>query len=163
MLHFGMDFTAPKKPSGTVKPTAKGTSTAPVPAASMEAASRRSSPGATDDVSGPLSVAPIGTTSATAQVDKVFPTIERRSKTPVCVSGVKNTRRFLECIRAKSGSKFVAQMKGEILMLVPETADGCRATIGDLRSLVVWLLDAFYVALVSLSSNKFTSPLCCYS
>jgi hypothetical protein len=26
-------------------------------------------------------------------------------------------------------------MKGEILMLVPETADGCRATIGALRSL----------------------------
>jgi hypothetical protein len=29
----------------------------------------------------------------------------------------------------------VAQMKGEFLMLMPETADGFRATIGALRSL----------------------------
>jgi hypothetical protein len=35
----------------------------------------------------------------------------------------------------KSTSKLVAQMKGEYLMLVPETSDGFRATIGALRSL----------------------------
>jgi hypothetical protein len=61
---------APKKPSGTLKPTAKGTG----------------------DVSGPLSVAPTGTTPTTAQVDKVVPSRERRNKTPVYVSGVKDTR-----------------------------------------------------------------------
>jgi hypothetical protein len=86
-------------------------------------------------VSGPLSVAPIGTTFTTAQVDKVVPREERCNKTPVYVSGVKNTRKFLDWIRAKSESKLVAQMKGEILIQVPETADGFRATIGALRSL----------------------------
>jgi hypothetical protein len=53
----------------------------------------------------------------------------------VYVFGLKNTRRFLERIRAKSGSRLVAQMKEEILMLVTETADCFRATIGALRSL----------------------------
>jgi hypothetical protein len=48
----------------------------------------------------------------------------------VYVSGVRNTRRFLNWFRAKSAIKLVAQMKGEILMLVPDTADGFRATIG---------------------------------
>jgi hypothetical protein len=124
--HFGDHPAAPTKPSGTLKPTAKGTSSAPVPAASKKAASRRTSPGAPGDVSGPLNVAPIGTTSTTAQVDKVVPPGKRRNKTPVYVSGVKNTE-----------SKLVSQMKGEILMLVPETADCFRATIGALRSLDV--------------------------
>jgi excinuclease UvrABC nuclease subunit len=68
-------------------------------------------------------------------VDKVVPHGERRNKTPVYVSEVKNTRKFLDGIRATSESKLVSQMKGEILMLVPETADGFRATIAALRSL----------------------------
>jgi hypothetical protein len=83
---------APKKLSGTLKPTAKGTSSAPVPAASKEAASRRTSPGAPGDVSGPLSVRPIGTTPTTAQVDKVVSPGERRNKTPVYVSGERNVQ-----------------------------------------------------------------------
>jgi hypothetical protein len=135
--HLGDHPPAPKNPSGTLKPTAKDTSSAPVPAVSKEAASRRTSPGAPGDVSGPLNVAPVGTTSTTAQVDKVVPTGELRNKTPVQVSGVKNTRKFLDWIRANSESKLVVQMKGEILMLVPETADGFWATIGALRSLDV--------------------------
>jgi hypothetical protein len=77
----------------------------------------------------------ISTTSSTAQVEKVVPPGERRNKTPVYVSGVKNPRSFLEWVHTKSASKLVAQMKGEYLMLVPETADGFRATIGALRSL----------------------------
>jgi hypothetical protein len=68
-------------------------------------------------------------------VDSFAPPGERRNKTPVYVSGVKKTRKFLDWIRAKSESKLVAQMKGDILMLVPEIADGFRATIGALRSL----------------------------
>jgi hypothetical protein len=83
---------APKKPSGTLKPTAKGTSSAQVPAASKEAAPRRTSPRAPGDVSGPLNVALIGTTFTTAQVDRVVPTGERRNKTPVYVSGVKKAQ-----------------------------------------------------------------------
>jgi hypothetical protein len=48
---------------------------------------------------------------------------------------VRNTRKFFEWIRGKIASKLLAQMKGEILTLVPETADGFRATTGALRSL----------------------------
>jgi hypothetical protein len=51
--HLGEQPAAPIKPSGTLNPTAKFTSSAPVPAASKEAASRRTSPGAPGDVSGP--------------------------------------------------------------------------------------------------------------
>jgi hypothetical protein len=66
-------------------------------------------------------------------VENRAPAGERRKKTLVFVSGVRNPRKFLECIRAKSASKLLAQMKGEILLLMPETADGFRATIGALR------------------------------
>jgi hypothetical protein len=51
------------------------------------------------------------------------------------VSGVRNPRKFLECIRAKTASELLAQMKRQILTLEPETAEGLRATIGDLQSL----------------------------
>jgi hypothetical protein len=61
--------------------------------------------------------------------------VERRNKIQVFVSGMRNTRKFLEWFRPKSASKLVAQMKEGILMFVPETADGFRATIGVLRSL----------------------------
>jgi hypothetical protein len=64
--HLGDHPAAPLKPIGTLKPTAKCISSAPVPAASNESASRRTSPGATGDVSWPLSVTPIGTTSTTS-------------------------------------------------------------------------------------------------
>jgi hypothetical protein len=48
---------------------------------------------------------------------------------------VRNTRKFLEWIRENTASKLQAPMKGETLMLVTETADGFRATIGALLSL----------------------------
>jgi hypothetical protein len=134
--HLGNHLAAPTKSSGTLKPTDKGTSSTPVPAASKEAASRRTSPEAPGDVSGPLSVAPIGTTSTTAQVDKVVPPGERRNKTPVYVSGVKNAQ-----IPGLDSREVGKQTRGPYerrdLMLVPETADGFRATVGALRSLDV--------------------------
>jgi hypothetical protein len=71
--HLGDRPAAPTKPSGTLKLTATDTRAAPVPAASNEAATRRTSPRALGDVSGPLSVAPIGTPSTTVQVDKAVP------------------------------------------------------------------------------------------
>jgi hypothetical protein len=127
--------TALNKPSGPPNPTAKGTGSLSVPVASKEAAQRRTSPGAPGDVSGPMGGTPTSTTSSSAQVEKVVPPGERRNKTPVYNSGVKNTRSFLEWVRTKSATKLVAQIKGEYLMLVPETTDGFRATIGALRSL----------------------------
>jgi hypothetical protein len=78
---------------------------------------------------------PTSTTPSSAQAEKVVPPGEWRNKTPVYVSGEKNPRSFLEWVRTKSASKLVVQMKGEYLMLVPETADGFRATISALRSL----------------------------
>jgi hypothetical protein len=105
---LGDHAAAPKKAKWDAQAHSQGYSSAPVPAASKEAASRRTSPGAPGDVSGSLSVAPIGTTPSTAQVDKVVPPGERRNKTPVYVSGVKNKRKFLDWIRAKSESKLVA-------------------------------------------------------
>jgi hypothetical protein len=52
----------------------------------------------------------------------------------VYVSGVKETRKFIEWFRVKSG-KLAAQKQGEYLILVPERADGFRVTISALRSL----------------------------
>jgi hypothetical protein len=106
--HFGDHPAAPTKPSVTLKSTAKGTGSASVPSVSKEAASRCTSHGAPGDVSGPLSVAPIGNTSTTAQVDKVVPPGELRNKTPVYVSEVKNTCKFPDVIRAKSENKLMA-------------------------------------------------------
>jgi hypothetical protein len=59
----------------------------------------------------------------------------RPNKTPVFVSGVKDTRGFLAWLRSKCPSSLCAQMKGEKLMIVPGTADGFRATVSALRSL----------------------------
>jgi hypothetical protein len=65
-------------------------------------------------------------------MDKAVPPGKQRNKTPVYVSGVRDMRKFPHWVRAKS-LKLAEQMKGEYLMLVPETADGFRATISPLR------------------------------
>jgi hypothetical protein len=57
----------------------------------------------------------------------------------VFVSGVRKTHRFPDWFREKSASNLVAQMKGEILKLVPETAEGYMAAISALRFLDVRL------------------------
>jgi hypothetical protein len=119
----------------SLKPTGKGSGNVSAPAASREASKRRTSSDLLEDVSGLLNDAPVYTIS-TAQVEKeVSPPGKRSNKTLVYVTGVRNTRRLPEWIHAKSGSRIVAQMKGEYLMLVPETADGFRVTIGALKSL----------------------------
>jgi hypothetical protein len=102
--------TSLNKPSGPPKLTAKVTGSPSVPVASKEAAQRRTSPGAPGDVSGPMGGTPTSTTPSSAQMEKVVPPGERRNKTPVYVSGVKNPRSFLEWILTKSASKLVAQM-----------------------------------------------------
>jgi hypothetical protein len=77
----------PNKLSGELKPTAKGTVTASVPAASTEAAPRRTSPGTSGYVSGPLSVTPNGATLTSAQVEIRALPGERSNKPPVYVTG----------------------------------------------------------------------------
>jgi hypothetical protein len=92
--------------------TVKGTGTESVPTASMEVAPRRTSPGAPDNVYGPLSVTPNGTTSSpTAYMDKRVSAEERRNKTPLYECGVSNMCRFLDWIREKSDRKLVAQLR----------------------------------------------------
>jgi hypothetical protein len=100
----------------------------------MEATLRRTSPGAPAEMPGPMSGTPTGITTPSAQVDKAVPPGERSNKTPVYVSGVRDVRKFLDWVRAKSGY-LAAQMKNEYVMLVPETADGFRTTVSALRSL----------------------------
>jgi hypothetical protein len=63
-----LSYAEVSKPSGTLKPTAKGTGTAAVPAASKDAAPRRTSAGASSRGSGPLSGTPQGTNFTAAQV-----------------------------------------------------------------------------------------------
>jgi hypothetical protein len=129
-----LSYAEASKPSGTLKPTAKGTGNAAVPAASKDAAPRRTSAGPSGSVPGPLSGKHEDITFTAAQVGGRVPPGERRNKTPVYVSGVRNTRKFLAWIRENTASKLLAQMRGETLKLVPDTADGFRATIGTLRS-----------------------------
>jgi hypothetical protein len=110
--HLISHTTALNKLSGPPKLTAKGTGSLSVPVASKEVAERRTSPGAPGDVSGPMGCTPTITTPPSAQMEKVVPPGERRKKTPVYVSGVKNPRSILEWIRTMPTSKLVAQMKG---------------------------------------------------
>jgi hypothetical protein len=85
-------------------------------------------------VSGSLNVAPIGTTSSTAQVDKVDPRGAKQQNSGVRVWGEKHAR-IPGLDSCESASKIVAQMKEDIQVLVPETAKGFRASIGALMSL----------------------------
>jgi hypothetical protein len=78
-----LSYAEANKPSGTLKSIAKGTGTAAVPAASKDAAHRRTSAGHSDSGPGPLSSKPEGTNFTAAQVEGRVPPGERRNKTPV--------------------------------------------------------------------------------
>jgi len=67
--HMVAHPSTPNKPSGSLKPTAKGSGNVSVLAASIEAAKRRTSPDPLGEVSGPLGDEPVCTTT-TAQVEK---------------------------------------------------------------------------------------------
>ena len=83
-------------------------------------------------MSGPLSGTPVGTTSAPAAP---IPPDQRRNRTPVFITGVTDTRGFLAWLRSRCPKGLTAQMKGEKLMVVPETANDFRAAVSALRSL----------------------------
>lgn len=79
----------------------------------------------------------VGTTSsAQVAINSVAPAVERQNKNHIYVSGVTNKRGFLTWIGAPCHDGLSAQMKGETLMLLPRTADGFRATVSGLRSLM---------------------------
>jgi len=121
---------APHKPSGPLKPTAKGSDPSE-PAVSSETAPRRMS----TDMSGPLSCMPVGTTVDAHVANPCLPAGECPNKTPIFITIVGDTRVFLVCLRSTCPCDLTAQLKAKKLMVVPSTADGFRATVCALRSL----------------------------
>jgi len=121
---------APHKPSGPLKPTAKGSDPFE-PAVSSEAAPGRMS----TDMSGPLSGMPVGTTFDVHVANPCLPAGERPNKTPIFITGVGDTRAFLAWLRSSCPCDPMAQLKAEKLMVVPSTADDFRATVSELRFL----------------------------
>jgi hypothetical protein len=118
--------------SGLHKSAAKG-SNPTEPAASAEAATRRMS---LVDMSGPqCGMLDGATSSAQTAPSYAVPPGEWQNKTPVYVSGVTDTRGFLAWLRGSSKSGLSAQLKGARIIIVPQTADGFRATVSALHSL----------------------------
>jgi hypothetical protein len=93
----------------------------------MEAAQGRKSP----DLSGPQSGMPAGTIPPHAHV---VPPANAATKHRFSFQE-SATRGFLKWLREFCPSGVTAQVKGEKLMLAPETSDGFRATVTALRSL----------------------------
>jgi len=100
-------------------------------AVSPETANRRMS----SDMSGPLSDIPDGTTASAYVTNTCIPAGDRPNKTPIFISGVRDTRAILTWLRASCPGAQTAQLKAEKLMVVPSTANGFRATVSALRSL----------------------------
>ena len=120
---------APSQPSGTLKPTAMGSDSSES-VVSMETSER----GMSQDMSGPLSGTPDGTTNNAHVANACIPG-QRPNKTPIFISGVSDTRSFLACLRASCPGGLMAQLKAESLMVVPSTADRFRAAVRALLSL----------------------------
>jgi hypothetical protein len=87
----------------------------PESAVSTEAVNRRMS----NDMSGPLSDKPDGTTTHAQVTNACFAAGERPNKTPIFISGVRDTHSFLAWLRASCPGGLTAQLKAEKLMVVP--------------------------------------------
>jgi hypothetical protein len=125
-------WAVPCQERGSLKPAANVSGT-PEPAVTSEADFRNTSP---RDVSGPLNGTPAGTTpDKPMESTTVVPAGERHNKTPIYVYGVTDTGGFFTWLRKSCSRVLSAQMKGERFMLVPNTADGFRATIHALQSI----------------------------
>jgi hypothetical protein len=101
------------------------------PTVSSETANRRMS----SDMFGPLSGKLDGTTPQAQEANICLPAGERPNKTPIFITGARDTRSFLAWLRESCPGGLTAQLKGEKLMVVPTTADGFRAVVSALRSL----------------------------
>jgi hypothetical protein len=120
---------APFQPSGSLKPTAMGSELSE-PAVSSDTANRRMS----EDMSGPLSDKPDGTTPNAQVTNTCLPAGERPNKTPIFIAGASDTHSSLAWLREFCPGGLTAQLKGEKLMVAPATA-GFQAVISALRSL----------------------------
>ena len=65
------------------------------------------------DMSGPLSDMPDGTTFNAQMANTCLPAGERPNKTPIFISGVRDTRAFLAWLRATCPGGLAAQLKAE--------------------------------------------------
>ena len=101
------------------------------PAVSSEAVNRRMS----SDMSGPLIDMPDGTTINAQVANTCLQAGELPNKTPIFISGVRDPRAILACLRATCPGGLGAQLKTLKLMVVPLTANGFRAVVSALRSL----------------------------
>jgi hypothetical protein len=120
----------PFQPSGSLKPTAMDSEMSES-AVSPETVNRRMS----SYMSGPLSDMPDGTTIRVQVANTCLPAGELPNKTPIFISGVRDTRAFLAWLRVSCPGGLAAQLKAEKLMVVPLTGNGFRATVSALRSL----------------------------
>jgi len=121
---------APHQPSGSLKPTAMDSDPSES-AVSTETVNRRMS----SDMSGPLSDKPDGTTPNAQVANTCLSAGERANKTPIFISGLRDTRSFLAWLRGSYPGCLTTQLKAEKLMFMPSTANGFRAAVSALRSI----------------------------
>jgi hypothetical protein len=125
---------APFLPSGLLKPTAMGSEQSE-PAVSTETGNRRTS----EDMPGPLSDTTLhhsdGTTLNAQVTNTCLLAGQRPDKKPIFISGASHTCGFLAWFRASYPGGLTFQLKREMLMVVPATADGFQAAVSALRSL----------------------------
>ena len=84
------------------------------------------------DMSGQLSDKPDGTTPNAQVNNTCLSAGVSHNKTPIFISGARDTRAFLVWLRASCPGGLTAQLKAEKLMVVPSTADGFRAAVSAL-------------------------------
>ena len=87
------------------------------------------------DMSGPLGDKPDGTTPNAQVTKNCLSAGELHNKTPIFISGARDTRAFLAWLRASCPGRLTAQIKAENLMVVPSTANGFKTAVSALRSL----------------------------
>ena len=110
------------QPSGKLKPTAMDSDPSE-PAVSSETVNRHMS----SDMSGPLTDKPDNTTTSARGTNTCLVAGERPNKTPIFISGLRDTRAFVAWLRASCPGGLTAELKAEELMVVPSTANNFRA------------------------------------
>jgi hypothetical protein len=83
---------------------------------------------------------PDGTTNRAQVANTCLPAGERRNKTLIFISGVRDARVFLVWLRASCPGGLTAQLKAEKLMVVPSKAN-CFRAVGAILSCLVSILE----------------------
>ena len=109
-------------------------------AVSSETVNRRMS----SDMSGTLSDKPNGTTPNAQVTNTCLSEGERPNKTPIFISGARDTRAFMAWLRGFCPGGLTTQLKAKKLMVVPSTANGFRAAVSALRSIDVGEVVSFH-------------------